>query len=159
MTTAPFGLCFVLAADERGSVQTGDVAAKGRCTARRGECRATVRAWVKGGSHPRCRKDLRHDSSKVRPRARRRDKPAATRLRAGPAGDIRLLFTCQRTDALQPAGYLPGPGCSVIFFITSSRLKLAGFWRGGNSLKLLSHCAAAAWAGTRRNDRLACQSP
>ena len=43
------------------------------------------------------------------------------------------------------------------FRITSSRLKLAGFCRIGNSLKLSSHCAANACAGTMRNIR--CDHP
>jgi hypothetical protein len=42
---------------------------------------------------------------------------------------------------------------AVIFSMTESRLKLAGFWRGGNSLKLEIHCPTIAWAGTSRNAR------
>jgi hypothetical protein len=37
--------------------------------------------------------------------------------------------------------------------ITWSRLKLAGVWLGGNSLKLWSHCPTKAWAGTTRKAR------
>jgi hypothetical protein len=32
----------------------------------------------------------------------------------------------------------------ISFLITSSMLKLAGLWRGGNSLNVSSHCATAA---------------
>jgi len=48
--------------------------------------------------------------------------------------------------------------CSESFFITSSMLKLAGFCRGGNSLKLEIHLATKAWAGTMANIRCAAQS-
>ena len=41
----------------------------------------------------------------------------------------------------------------VIASITWSRLKLAGFWRGGNSLKLCSHWPTYRPAGTIRNAR------
>ena len=67
-----------------------------------------------------------------------------------------LLFTCCRTlgnrtrtrDSHAALG-------AVIRCITSSRLKLDGFWRGGNSLKLDNHCATSAWAGTITNIRSA----
>jgi len=44
---------------------------------------------------------------------------------------------------------------SSIFRITSSRLKLVGFWRGGNSLKLSNPLAANACIGTKTNARRA----
>ena len=39
--------------------------------------------------------------------------------------------------------------CAVAesFSITLLRLKVPGFWRGGNSLKLCSHRATYVWAG------------
>src|SRR5262245_60755729 len=48
--------------------------------------------------------------------------------------------------------YLPVCG-SESFRITSSRLKLAGFCRIGNSLKLSSHFATTACAGTMTKPR------
>ena len=44
-------------------------------------------------------------------------------------------------------------GCCVSFSITWSMPKLAGFWRGGNSLKLCSQFTTNAWAGTSRKTR------
>jgi hypothetical protein len=42
------------------------------------------------------------------------------------------------------------PAAEAIAAITWSSEKLAGFMRGGNSLKLVSHLATKACAGTRR---------
>jgi hypothetical protein len=41
-------------------------------------------------------------------------------------------------------------GCGMNASMTCAKLKLAGFWRIGNSLKLSSHFAATAWTGTSR---------
>ena len=46
----------------------------------------------------------------------------------------------------------------VSLSITSLTLKLAGFVRGGKSLKLSSHCPTKACAGTSKNIRWAVQS-
>jgi hypothetical protein len=64
-----------------------------------------------------------------------------------------ILPAVSRGRRAAPQGYFP-PACdSDIFRITSSRLKLAGFWRGGKSLKLANHLAANVCIGTMRNDR------
>jgi hypothetical protein len=59
-----------------------------------------------------------------------------------------------RTSGRHPRrAYRVLPAASVSFSITWSRLKLAGFCRGGNSLKLASQLATYACAGTSRKTR------
>ena len=50
------------------------------------------------------------------------------------------------------------PVDSVIISMTWSMLKLAGFWRGGNYLKVARKFATYAWAGTRKKIRSIIQS-
>jgi hypothetical protein len=58
-----------------------------------------------------------------------------------------LKLRCHRQSELDPA--------FSSFAITASRLKLAGFCRTGNSLKLCSHCAASTCIGTCPEARFA----
>jgi hypothetical protein len=61
----------------------------------------------------------------------------------------RVLNTKSRADTLE-ALYLPD---RLTDSMTRSRLKLPGFWRGGNSRKLCSHCATKETAGATMNIR------
>ena len=72
-------------------------------------------------------------------RGRRRGRPA----RAGQP----------RQQAIGSSGRRPSS-----FSMTWSMLKLAGFWLGGNSLKLEIHWATKPWAGTSRKTRRSSQS-
>ena len=66
----------------------------------------------------------------------------ATARRPGRCRSGALLSYHGRAASCSPAGQAYGlPGTSDTASITRSRLKLPGFWRGGNSLKLCSHCA------------------
>src|SRR6266850_6199723 len=82
---------------------------------------------------------------------------------AGGNGTLYRVFSERRScvgpgDPDQRVGlYLPDELVSS-FRITSSMLKLAGFWRGGNSLKLEIHLPTKTCAGTSRKTRRACQS-
>src|SRR5262249_48509910 len=83
---------------------------------------------------------------------------ACTRCRAKAIPGLELVdghsFAGSKTRREASASHLPrGPSSS--FFITSSMLKLAGFCRGGNSLKLEIHLATYACAGTSRKARCA----
>src|SRR4029453_13290337 len=64
-----------------------------------------------------------------------------------------------RGDHQGAAAFLPRYCFGDSFCITSSRLKLAGFCRIGNSLKLDNHCATTACDGTMRNARSAIHLP
>src|SRR5262249_6443350 len=54
-----------------------------------------------------------------------------------------------------PTAFAMAASCWRAFSRASPMLKLDGFWRGGNSLKVLRNSATMAWAGTRRNMRSA----
>ena len=71
---------------------------------------------------------------------------------AGPC-NIPSYMALADTDHQCAVAFLPRYYFGDIFCITSSRLKLAGFCRIGNSLKLASHCPTTACDGTMRNAR------
>src|SRR5262249_50713635 len=104
-----------------------------------------------------------------RPRLRQPGQPLDQQVAVGEQADQQALDDLLLTDDRTPDArlqvedgiarghlgwrYCPfgADSCSI----TRSRLKLAGFCRIGNSLKVCSHCPTIACAGTSRNARSA----
>ena len=62
-------------------------------------------------------------------------------IAAGPHPPVRRMRLSMLVRLYSRTKRYLSPPCLVTASITRSRLKLPGFWRGGNSRKLCSHCA------------------